>query len=416
MRKHAGLLVGYGLSIVVSALVTLIGIPIVIGHSGANAWASLAVGQAVGTGAAMLIGYGWGTTGPTAVARANDAERRRIYFDSFRARLLLFLPITLAAVIVTSLAVHYSVPEASVNAVGYCLSGLLAGWYFTGIAQPYLFLLLDAGPRVAGAAAGTAAVFFGAPLMAFAGFQLVGILVGVLLSTRFVAGGNERIFRDFDLRRTFEVLGKQSHGVAIAIVLAANVAVPSAIVAFVAPAALPAFALADKLLRFGTTAYAPIVQFLQGWVPTGSTTEVTRKIKAAFLLGGLSSLAGAVLFVFVAPLLSSLLSQAQVGISTGLVVGFGLALFVMELAQFTGLVCLLALNQAQRIALFSSIGIVVSLPAIFFGALTFGATGAAWMMAFGELVAFVPQLVLLRIALAKASLTADVTGALGTKT
>ncbi|MCY0905460.1 hypothetical protein OS914_11195 [Arthrobacter sp. H14-L1] len=392
-------MLGYGLSILVSAAVTLLTIPIVIAHSGAADWGSLAVSQAIGSGAGVLIGFGWGTTGPTEVARADPDVRRRFYVHSLRARLVLVLPVALAAVIVTVLAAGHIPLEAGINAAGYSLTGLLAGWYFTGTAKPYSFLLFDTAPRVVGAALGAAALFFGAPLIVFPALQLIGVIFGILASTLKICGSQSRVLSEFRLRSTLEVLSSQSHGVLLAVVSASYTAVPTSIVAFAAPAALPAYALVDKLLRFGTTAYAPIVQFLQGWVPAGKPFEVRHKIRLAFLGGSILAGCGGGAFIVLAPELSKTLSHGQVAPQALLIVGFALALTFMVASQITGLVCLIALNRTKQLAMYTSVGVVVGLPFVYVGAVVLGAAGAAWALAFAELVALVPQIILLRISL-----------------
>lgn len=401
MRRHLSSLIGYGLSVAVSAVVTLLTIPILIGSSGATAWASLAVGQAVGTGAAIVIGYGWGTTGPTAVAQAVGQARVRIYAESFRARLLIAGPILAIGVVVTLLATQTVPVEAALNSLGYGLTGLLAGWYFTGIARPYLFLLLDTVPRIVGAAAGAGVILLGAPLITFTLLQLAGVLIGIVASTRFIASNDSLHFREVPTRQTVRVLRRQSHGIAIALVAAAWSSIPISIVAVFAPSGLAAYALVDKLLRFGTTAYAPIIQFLQGWVPTGSRELLLQKVRKAFVLGTVLAVVGAVMFVALGPWLAGLLSHGEVIPGRFLVVGFGVALLFMVMSQVCGLVCLLALDRAQLLARMSVITVLIGLPAVIVGALLGGANGAAWLLAAAECLSFSLQLRLLINAVAE---------------
>jgi O-antigen/teichoic acid export membrane protein len=379
----------------VSATVTLVTIPILIGEAGADAWAALAVGQAVGTGAAILIGFGWGTTGPTEVAKADAAGRVRIYSESFRARVLLAVPFITAAAVVTVFLTRFASLEASLNAIGFAATGLLAGWFFTGVARPYALLVLDTLPRVVGAAAGATAVVFGAPLLAFPLLQMAGILLGVIASTKHVLGSHRGLFFEAGRPPVLQVIRRQSHGVVLAIVSASYAAVPAAVVAVVSPSGLPAYALVDKLLRFATTAFAPVLQVLQGWVPTGSPADVRRKVRVALLLGVSLAISGCILFILLAPVLAALLSHDEVIPDKLLVVGFGLALMFMVTSQVVGLVCLLALGHGRSLAAFSTISIIVGLPAVVVGALIDGAIGAAWGLAAAEVVAFVPQALLL---------------------
>ena len=398
MASRTGSILGYATSVGVSAIVTLISIPIIVGAVGAQAWGALAVGQAIGTGAAILINFGWGTTGPTEVARADAGLRSALYEDSFRARLALALPVVVVAVAATSFATSSASGEAALNAAAFALTGLLAGWYFTGASQPLLFLFLDTGPRVVGAAAGATAVLLGSPLVFFPLLQLAGILVGVVLSTRKVSGFRRlRSIRGFGAVPT--ILRAQSHGVVLAIVSASYASIPAAVVAVVAPSGVPVYALVDKLLRFATTAYAPIIQFLQGHVPTGTFADVRRKIRSSLIAGGGMAVLGAALFIVLAPWLSSFLSHGEISPPFEIVVGFALALFFMVASQIVGLVCLLALGQSSELAKRSAVGVVIGLPAIVAGAIIAGVLGAALALAFAEALACSLQVLLLRKAL-----------------
>jgi O-antigen/teichoic acid export membrane protein len=395
VKRHSASVLGYGLSIAISAVVTLMTIPILIERVGADAWAGLAVGQAVGTGGAILIGFGWGTTGPVAVAKADDEGRKRIYVDSLRARVLLAVPVTAGAMAVTLFVMRAVQAESAVNAASYSLTGLLAGWYFSGAARPYSFLALDTAPRVVGAAAGVGAVFAGAPLMAFPVLQLVGVAGGILLSTNRILGWSGSVLSGFSLRRAIRVLRGQSHGMVLAIASAGYSALPVPIVALAAPASLPAYVLIDKLLRFATTAYAPLIQFLQGWVPGRSSRSIRWRIRMAFFLGLFVALTGGAGFAALALSFSRILSHGQVSPARGLVLGFAVTLACMVMSAVTGLVCLLSIGKSRQLAYLSAVGVAVGLPAIVGGALTFGAVGAAWMLALGESVMLAPQLLLL---------------------
>ncbi|TFD51764.1 hypothetical protein E3T43_15880 [Cryobacterium sp. Hh7] len=378
-----------------TAIVTLVAIPIMISHSGAHAWASIALGQAIGTGCAVLIGFGWGTTGPTQVAMARGLARIHIYTDSLQVRSFLAIPGVVFAVGLAFLFADTYREEAALTAAAFAMNGLLAGWFFTGSARPYSFLLLDTAPRVIGTVAGAIALLLGASLVFFPLLQLVGITLGVVLSTVKVGGWANSHWNRLSRRRVSALLKGQSHGMVIAGVSAAFITVPISIVALVAPAALPAYALADKILRFSTTAFSPVVQFLQGWVPGTDDPAVTRRIRWAFAGGLLLTVTAGTVFTVGLPWFAGVLSSGEIIPAFGLSLAFGLILVLLVMAQVTGLVCLLALERAQNLALFTIIGAAVGIPAVFLGVSFFGAQGAAWALVFAEFVALAPQIVLL---------------------
>lgn len=399
MRSHFGSIFGYGLSVATTAIVTLLAVPIVINHSGASAWASIALGQAVGTGFGILVSYGWGTTGPTEVAKAAVDARPRIFLESFRARLVLAIPAIVIAIAVTFAISSSYKSEAALTAAAFTLTGLLSGWFFTGSAKPFYLLLFDTGPRVVGTALGGVAMLTGAKLIVFPLLQLFGVLLAVLLSSGTITEWKRASWKVFPGSTILRSLRGQSDGIVIAGISAAYTTLPITVVALIAPAALPAYALADKILRFSTTAFAPVVQFLQGWVPGALPTAMYRRIRIAFLFGVVATLLAGTAFAIALPWFSHLLSRGQVILGASISVAFGLVLVFLIMEQVTGLVGLLALGRGQKLALFTCLGLVVAIPGILVGAELFGAAGAAWALALSEFVALVPQVALLALAL-----------------
>lgn len=392
--RHVGTVGLYSASIVVSAIVTLLSIPILISIAGAHAWSGLAAAQSIGTGASVLIGFGWGTTGPTDVARSSAEQRRRLYRESYAARLVLALPVVTFACLITYAVTPAAQWESVLNCLAYACTGLLAGWFFTGAAQPVAFVTLDTAPRVLGAAVGVLAVAFGGPLILYPVLQFVGIAVGVAASTGVIAG-RTALLAPVVLLDVIATLRRQSHGFVLAAVSATNAALPSILIAWLAPSALPAYALSDKLLRFGTTAAAPFVQFLQGWVPGGGNQRITSRARRAGLVGLGLVVVGATGFFLIVPWLARTLSQGQIELPVDLLAVFTLVLVLLVGAQVVGLVCLLALGESRLLARFTLIGGIAAVPLVALGAVVFGAVGAAAGVAVGELVAFVPQIVLL---------------------
>lgn len=398
MRRNLGAVISYGLSVVATAVITLLSVPIVISHSGADAWAAIALGQAIGTGFGVLVGFGWGTTGPTMVAMASSEARLRIFTESFRARAVLLIPAIVTAASLSFFVSGHFKFAATITAIAFTLSGLLSGWYFTGSARPYSYLLFETLPRVLGTAGGSIAILLGASLVSFPMAQGIGILFSVGISG-FAILGWRLSRRHGPWVPVLHSLKGQSHGVVIAAISAAYISVPITVVALVAPAALPAFALGDKILRFSTTAFSPVVQFLQGWVPGSDGAGVRRRIRLSFFVMLIATSLAGLTFAAFLPWFAALLSHGKVLLTSPIAIAFALVLVFLIMAQATGLVGLLALGRGQKLAIFTSIGLAVAIPAIFIGTSLFGATGAAFALALSELVAIAPQVVLLAHAL-----------------
>ncbi|WP_267424372.1 MULTISPECIES: hypothetical protein [unclassified Curtobacterium] len=366
---------------------TLVSIPIIIGSAGAGAWAALAVAQAVGTAGAIIVGFGWGITGPTAVASADLPARLNLFFDSLWARLALTAPVAAAAVTVTVFSVQVSDTAAALNALSYTITGLLSGWYFTGVARPWSFLLLDTAPRVLGAAVGTTLVAFGSPLIAYSGVQLIGVLVGVVVTVWRISDGQFRGPRSVNAVRT--ALASQSHGMLLSGVSALVTALPPVLVALTAPAALPAYTLADKLFRFATTGFSPVLQYLQGWVPGVRGMDRVERARRAARFGLVVAAVGSIAFMFLAALVGGVLSHGLVSIDLPLAVAFGAVLGLFVAAQVIGLIGLLSFGAARQYARYSLIGAVVGMPLTLVGAAALGASGAVTGFGIGELLALV---------------------------
>lgn len=388
--RRLGAFAGYGLSVGLSAIVTLLSIPVVIGAVGAGAWSSLALAQAVGSAAAIVIGFGWGITGPTEVASAGPDARLAYFTSSVWGRVTVALPATAAAAALTGAAAPSEPGTASLSAVAYALTGLLSGWYFTGTARPWSFFALDAVPRVAGVAVGALLVAAGLPLWTFPVAILVGVASGIGVTVRRITGR----FVPATVSRAVvaRTLRTQAHGMQLSSVSALVTALPPLIVSVAAPGALPAYTLGDKLFRFSTTGFAPVLQFLQGWVPAVRGAErIGRAIRAA-RVGLLIAAIGAVAFLLIAPFVGRLLSHGTVELDWLLAGAFALALASVIAAQVVGLIGLLSLGATRAYARYTVIGAAIGMPLAVLGALLTGGAGAAFGFAAGEFIALALEL------------------------
>lgn len=98
--RSASTAIGYGLSMIMLALASLMVIPALIRASGDTAYGALSAGQVIGSVGAVVIGYGWGMSGPAIIARADADGRRAEYVEALRARLFLCVPVCLACCVI----------------------------------------------------------------------------------------------------------------------------------------------------------------------------------------------------------------------------------------------------------------------------------------------------------------------------
>lgn len=105
MRALSGLtrLVGFGLSMVLLALASLVLIPVMIRSAGEAGWGAIALGQGIGGLGAVLVSYGWAMSGPTEIARGDDTTRLAEFLGSLKVRAVMLpaaavvlVPITMA--------------------------------------------------------------------------------------------------------------------------------------------------------------------------------------------------------------------------------------------------------------------------------------------------------------------------------
>ncbi|MBC7763969.1 MAG: hypothetical protein H7201_19710, partial [Candidatus Saccharibacteria bacterium] len=99
-RKGLFAIIGYGASMVLLAISSLLAIPSMVAASGPHAWGGTAVGQSIGGVAAVVIAYGWGLSGPAAIARADELGRMREYAESAVAKIMLSLPVASIAFLI----------------------------------------------------------------------------------------------------------------------------------------------------------------------------------------------------------------------------------------------------------------------------------------------------------------------------
>ena len=374
MIRGGGRLVGFGLSVALLAISSLVLIPVMVDAGGLPAWGSIAVGQTVGTVAAVLVYFGWGHTGPAMIARADAAERRAEFADSVRTRLLLFLPVVVIACVLAALVA----PSHALLAAAGCLSatavGFTSDWYFVGSRRPYAYLAFETVPRVLGTAAGIVFLVNGAPVIAGPLCMLAGMLLAFAATSWWIL---RRPAPEESARRPVgEIILAQRNGVGSGVGTSAYSALPLVLISLVTPGIQPSYALVDKLQRQLSVALGPVVAVVQGHVPRRDVSVTVRRARQALLAGAVFSvlLAGAVLIA--APWLFAWLgagqAQPEYAVMVLMSVFVGLNVWESILARAV----LAAFGRLDAVARGTLVSVVVGLPLVVLGALTFGLVGA----------------------------------------
>lgn len=386
-----GKLSGYTVSVLITAVVGVLSMPIVIATVGASIWTSVAVAQAAGFVAGALVSYGWPVVGPAQVAAGDHCERGRLFANSLVTRLLL-LPV---AVVGVGVFLFFLPPGTMTAAVAIAalipiLNSLGFAWFFVGEAQPLKFNLLEVIPRSAGTVVGMFAVVSTRDILAFVLAQLAGQMLTLIVSTT-------SIWRRYTVPPLTEwIRGVKSSlvdGFAGFVTSATTTTyqnLPVILVAALAPPQAVTFTMADKVYRLATVALVPVTQVAQGYVPAGGTPTslFVRARRAVRSVSGLA-LVSAVAFGALCPVAAIILSAGQVSVGPELSIPFGAALGVILLSSVIGRACLVPFGESRTLmfAALCSAGFGVAGVAI--ATLIWGAVGAAIALLLAEIVGLV---------------------------
>jgi hypothetical protein len=385
-RTERGATVGlFSVSTALNGLMSVIAIPVVTGIAGATHWASLATGQAIGASFAVIVIFGWGLTGPVTVAGTPAAARPAMYLDSLLARAVLLAPVLLLQLVVTFAIVPHEKPIAYAAGVAMTLAGASANWFFVGEGRAGRFLVLDTVPRAAGTLLGAVLLALTGELLLFALAQLAGSVVALTASAGVILRGQGLDYRGASRpRRIAATLREQQHGIVATGVMAAFTPSVLAIVAVAAPVALPAFALADRLAKFGGMAVSPLLQMFQGWVPAAEGAERHRRTRIAGMVTGSIAVTTGVAYTLLLPTAADLLAHGQISYTPASAVAFGVIAALYVGSSFASTVALMA-GRVRLVALAAVVGVPVTLLAL----LAAEASGlpelAVWIVALGNL-------------------------------
>lgn len=402
LRRTRGLGL-FGLSVVLNGGVSLISIPVIVAVVGAEPWASMATGQAIGASFGVLTIFGWGLTGPVTIAMARPEGRPKIFLDSLFARAVLLVPLLGIQAAVTFAIVPHEKAVAFLAGVAMMLAGASANWYFTGESRPDRFLLLDTIPRVAGTLAGVVAVAATGELLYFALAQLGGAIIALVVSASVIFRGSRLDIRAAAHWPTImRSLLEQRHGVVATAVFAAYTPAVLALIALLVPALLPMFVLADRVGKFVAMAVSPLLQVFQGWVPAASGIERVRRIRiSGWVALGTALVAGGA-YTASLPSFSQLLTHGQVGFGLAATIAFGLNVTMSILSPYLTNVGLMTVGRVRTVAVSVAFGVATSLILLVVVVSVDGPEFTFWALVAGNLVMTVWQFGVLTAALRRA--------------
>lgn len=381
---------GFALSTGLSSAVTLLAVPIIITGAGPFVWGVQAAIQSAAGLFGVIVAFGWGTTGAAEVAAMDPSSRAQWYAHSLVARTYLLL-IAYPAMVAVMWALNPTLlPLVLVASAAYLVPSIGASWYFIGEARPDRLFRLDVLPQTLGVVASLPVMMLTGDLTLTMVVQLVFNVVAVSFSARAILrGAAARV--SFRPAAVVRQLATQRHAVITSATSSLYVATPLLVLNAVAPAALPVYAMGDKLFRFALTAFAPILHFTQGWISERGPAERRERIRRVLLVIPVVSLTGGACVMVLGPWTAAVLSQAAIPFGLELSAPFAVILFAVTLSQVLGLACLVQLGRTRDLAASTILGAAVGAPLLVVGAIVFGAPGVAWALALSEVLVVLYQ-------------------------
>jgi hypothetical protein len=286
---------------------------------------------------------------------------------------------------------------AALAAVSYILPFMGASWFFIGQAKPWKLFMLDVLPQGLGIVTGVLLIQFFPQPMVFVLSLLVFNLIAVVMGAAGAIAGTEGTLRlDLGFGTAMRRLKEQKYGVIAAGTGSLNSNFPMLAVNQVVTAALPQYALADKLFRFAVAGFGPILQVIQGWIPEGGPDQSARRIRTVAKLAPVAGLLAGTLLAVLTPWASRVFSGDVIAIDFSLSIPFGIILGGVIVAQVVGLACLIPLGKGAALAKSTAIGAAFNVPLMFVLGIIWGAPGVASAVGIAELIVAAYQLKVVR--------------------
>lgn len=272
------------------AIITLGSIPVIITSAGDSGWASIAVGQAVGSFCAVVCGLGWNVTGPSLVAGADGVTRKNLLRSAFLTRLMVFFPLIILGLFVVQILGLQRPDLASLGVVSTLVVALTMQWYFIGLNSPVELVIYDSIPRIFTMTAGWLLVFGGANVVVgLVGQILASIIAVAIVCLKFGAWDRDCTRSSFP--NIVRIVLRQREGLSTQVFPAILSYSPIVAITIFSPGIAPLYALIDKVHKQLVTGLVPIgnivvAKLLQRFARDTDSMTSTARI-ALMQLGGI---------------------------------------------------------------------------------------------------------------------------------
>lgn len=369
-----------------SSLVPFLLLPYIARVGGEGIWNSLAVGQAVGSLAAILVALGWTLSGPARVAGTKDTGlRKRLYAISLLTRLMAFvvcLPVLAGIAALYGGTGHFW--ETFLMAGAQAAAGLSPAWYCIATGDAGKIARYDVVPRIISTIVCIPVLLATGIIILYPVALLAGGLSGVFFFTRRYSSR-----QDFSGLHSLPIIKeiwalRAASGTTLA--AAAYSATPVLVVAAAAlPAGLAVFVSAEKLFRIGLMAISSLGSSLQGWVAEIEGDHRARR-KFSLLSHAALGLAGLTGFSLLGPWVTKFLFGQPLAADFVTCFWFGVAFLLVSVNTSTGSHWLVPAGRIRAVFWSTVAGAAIGLPAMLFLSTNMQGAGGALGLAIGEFV------------------------------
>lgn len=377
---------GFAAIALIPGLASLAALAVVARYSSVQEWSALGIGGSIGGVLALVVLYGWRLSGPVEVARATRDGQRVIFAQSIADRLSIFVVTAVPGALMVALLSPPDVRAVLVTMMlAMSLTGFTALWYAIGVNDPWLCLRRETAPRVLGSLLGAVAVAAGGPVWVFPVGVGVGTVLGVAAMTgRILAGDTHLVMA---ARKGVPVsLRRASRGALSEITGGVYSAGCVALVGSVASASVTAlFISGDRCFRAALIPVSALSSSLQRDVSQGTGAGFDSARAQAFRAHLGLGVGGGAFIAVLGRDVSRLLFGTELAVPSSATYGLAVAFLAVSLNTTLGRHVLASQGRMGAILAGTLAGVLLGVPAILWGSVVHGVTGATWGLAVGEL-------------------------------
>ncbi|SDH48179.1 lipopolysaccharide biosynthesis protein [Microbacterium pygmaeum] len=371
-------LAGFTLVPAIAAISPLLVLPIVSRTAGPSGWSSAIAGEAVGTVAAITIGYGWASIGPALVSIAkDDAHRGSIYRESIVVRLTIALAaLPIMGVICWLIASPGSEWLSVLMGLQGALIALSFAWFAAGTGDPRSIIFFDALPRLL---VTIVAAFVIAHIGIVELYPMAGIAVTLIGTGLFTVRVLARYPAPWPRARELSRMFRAGFPVALNdVALSAYSSVPAPLVNVTAtPIEAAGFASADKMLKLGQFLPMTLANALQAWIGEAHGPHRRRRMRQALAAHGGFGLLGGILLAVFGSWASLILFGAQAQATTGVLIALGVTFALFSLRTSMTRHVLFPAGESRAVLRATLVATAIGVPAMIGLGIVLGPIGAA---------------------------------------